>query len=196
MRALLILLALAIPAVANDTQDLIAASRAQVDVTTTHDPSYTALASSGGDVDRTRGVCTDVVIRALRDAWGIDLQLAINRDMTAHLTAYPQLWGLQSTNRNIDHRRVPHLQTLLSRIGAEGATSTHPASFHAGDIVTYTLPGNLPHIAIVCDRMGARGPMILHNIGRGAQEEDSLFAYPITRHDRLTPKALGKLRVP
>lgn len=194
MRAFLILLALSTTAHADDAQTLIAASRAQIGVTTAYDPSYSALEFPGGDVDRTRGVCTDVIIRALRDAWGIDLQLAVNRDMKAHFAAYPQLWGLKATDRNIDHRRVPNLQTLFARIGAVLDPSTDPAAFDPGDIVTYLLPGNLPHIAIVSDQRGADAPMILHNIGRGAQEEDSLFEYPITGHYRLTPDAITKLR--
>ena len=194
MRAFLLLFALATPAFAQDAQTLITASRAQVGVTTNYDPAYTALEFPGGDVDRSRGVCTDVIIRALREAWGIDLQLAVNRDMKAHFSAYPKNWGLKTTDRYIDHRRVPNLQTLLARMGAERDISSDPAAFLPGDIVTYLLPGNLPHIAIVSDRMGTSAPMILHNIGRGAQEEDSLFEYPITGHYRLTPDAIAKLR--
>ena len=30
---------------------------------------------------------------------------------------YPKIWGLKSTDRNIDHRRVPNLETFFQRHG-------------------------------------------------------------------------------
>lgn len=174
---------------------LTAAARDQVGVTVGYDPSYAALAFPGGDISRDRGVCTDVVIRALRDGWGIDLQLAVNRDMQADFAAYPALWGLTRPDRNIDHRRVPNLATLLARIGAEVPLADGPAPYLPGDIITWTLPGNLPHMGIVSDRLGVEGaPLILHNIGAGAQEEDILFAYPMTGHFRLGADQVARLR--
>ena len=144
---------------------------------------------------RDRGVCTDVVIRALRDGWGIDLQLAVNRDMTANFAAYPALWGLSTTDRNIDHRRVPNLATLLTRVGAALPLTGEPTPWLPGDLVTWTLPGNLAHIGIISDKITPDGtPLILHNIGAGAQEEDILFAYPITGHYRIGDDAQAKLR--
>ncbi len=174
---------------------LTEAARDQVGVTVTYDPAYTALAFPGGDLPRDRGVCTDVVIRALRDAWDIDLQLAVNRDMQANFAAYPALWGLTRTDRNIDHRRVPNLQTLLTRIGADLPLTDAPTPYLPGDIITWTLPGNLSHIGIVSDRRTAKGtPLVLHNIGAGAREEDILFTYPMTGHYRLSADAVGKLK--
>ena len=135
------------------------------------------------------------VIRALRDGWGIDLQLAVNRDMQADFAAYPGLWGLTSTDRNIDHRRVPNLRTLFAHIGAEVPLEEGPTPYLPGDIVTWTLPGNLDHIGIVSDRLTADGtPLVLHNIGRGAQEEDILFAYPMTGHYRIGKDQARRLK--
>ncbi len=171
------------------------AARQQVGVTVTYDPAYVGLEFPGGDLPRDRGVCTDVVIRALRDGWGIDLQLAVNRDMTADFRAYPALWGLTATDRNIDHRRVPNLQALFARIGADLPLSEDPTPYLPGDIVTWTLPGNLAHIGIVSDRRGPQGtPLILHNIGDGAQEEDILFAYPMTGHYRIGADQAARLK--
>ena len=198
MRSLTLLLSLllAAPALAgSEPSRLTAAARAQVGVTLTYDPAYVTLEFPGGDLPRDRGVCTDVVIRALRDAWGIDLQLAVNRDMTADFAAYPALWGLTGTDRNIDHRRVPNLQTLFTRIGAEVPLDEGPVPYLPGDIVTWKLPGNLDHIGIVSDRRTDQGmPLILHNIGAGAQEEDILFAYPMTGHYRIGKDQAGKLK--
>lgn len=181
-------------ATAQDVPALIAAARSQVGVTTIYDPAYVALDFPGGDPAPDRGVCTDVIIRAFRTGWGIDLQLAVNRDMQADFGAYPALWGLTTTDRNIDHRRVPNLATLFSRAGAALPVSTDPAAFQPGDLVTWMLPGNLPHIGIVSDRGAADGtPLVLHNIGRGAEESDMLFSYPLTGHFRLTDSALAVL---
>lgn len=193
--ALALSLCLAAPAFAgSEPSRLTTAARDQVGVTVTYDPSYARLDFPGGDIPRDRGVCTDVVIRALRDGWGIDLQLAVNRDMKAAFSAYPQLWGLTATDRNIDHRRVPNLQTLLSRIGAELPLEDLPTPYLPGDIVTWKLPGNLDHIGIVSDRLGPDGtPLVLHNIGAGAKEEDILFIYPMTGHYRIGKAQAQKL---
>jgi hypothetical protein len=130
-----------------------------------------------------------VLIRALRVAHGIDLQAAVNRDMKANFAKYPANWGLKTTDRNIDHRRVPNLQTFLARMGAEVTDNFLP-----GDIVTSLLPGNLPHILIVTDRRGAQDPMIVHNIGAGTRVEDRLFEFPHTGHYRLSPEVLARIR--
>ena len=136
--ALILALVCAMPAFAGtEPSRLTEAAREQVGVTVTYDPAYVSLAFPGGDLPRDRGVCTDVVIRALRDAWDVDLQLAVNRDMKADFAAYPRLWGLTRTDRNIDHRRVPNLQTLFTRIGAdlpltEGRPPTCPATSSPG----------------------------------------------------------------
>jgi uncharacterized protein YijF (DUF1287 family) len=191
-----LLVVLACPVFAGSVPSrLTEAAREQVGVTVTYDPSYVRLEFPGGDLPRDRGVCTDVVIRALRDGWGIDLQLAVNRDMTADFDAYPALWGLSAPDRNIDHRRVPNLQTLFARIGAAVPLVEGPTPYLPGDIITWTLPGNLSHIGIVSDRRGPDGtPFILHNIGKGAQEEDILFAYPMTGHYRIGADEAARLK--
>ncbi|MES2144721.1 MAG: DUF1287 domain-containing protein [Pseudomonadota bacterium] len=175
----------------------VAAAREQVGVTTGYDPAYATLAFPGGDVRRDRGAATDVVIRAMRDGWHVDLQLAVNRDMTAEFSAYPALWGLTTPDRNIDHRRVPNLVTLLTRLGASlPVDPREPTPFLPGDLVTWELPGNLAHIGIVSDRRSADGtrPLILHNIGQGAEESDVLLAYPITGQFRVDAQVAARLR--
>ncbi len=174
----------ATPAFAQSTKSaaaLITAARRQVGVTLSYDPAYTRLAFPGGDVPRAKGVCTDVVIRAYRDAFGMDLQALVNADMKRAFGAYPTRWGLRSTDRNIDHRRVPNLQTFLARQGAARQLSSAPSDWAPGDIFTSLVGGNLPHIGIVSDRRTLSGrPLIIHNIGGGAREEDALFAHRLT----------------
>lgn len=167
-------------------QKLVVAARRQIGVTLTYDPAYSRLDYPGGDVPRERGVCTDVIVRAYRDGLAIDLQVLVHEDMRKAFSAYPALWGLKRTDRNIDHRRVPNLQTFLKRAGAALSVSRDGADYRPGDIVSQMLPGNLPHIGIVADDRSADGarPLLVHNIGAGARLEDVLFAYPLTGHYR------------
>lgn len=167
---------------------LVAAALAQVGKTTLYDPAYVKLAYPGGDVPIERGVCSDVVIRAYRDGLGVDLQKLVHEDMAAHFDAYPKLWGLAGTDRNIDHRRVPNLETFFTRKNAALPAATDAGQYKSGDLVTMRLPGNLPHIAIVTPHLsddGAR-PTLVHNIGGGAQVEDVLFAFRLTGHYRFS----------
>lgn len=184
-RLILLALGLLLSATPAAASELVEAARTQVGVTVTYDPAYVRLDYPMGDVASDRGVCTDVVIRAYR-AVGLDLQQAVHEDMRAHFDAYPALWGLRRPDRNIDHRRVPNLETWLRRQNAELNASTDPEAYQPGDLVTWRLPGNLPHIGIVSDRRSTDGrPLVIHNIGAGTQEEDVLFAWTVTARFRL-----------
>lgn len=163
---------------------LIEAARSQIGITTQYDPAYSALQFPGGDVPRSRGVCTDVIIRAYRDAFGIDLQPLVHADMRANFGHYPKIWGLRRPDKNIDHRRVPNLQIFLKRQGATLPVSQYADDWQAGDIFTSMVGGRLPHIGIVSDKMANGTPMILHNIGAGTREENKLFAHRLTGHFR------------
>ena len=166
----------------------VAAARAQVGITLYYDPAYVRLGYPGGDPPSDRGVCTDVLIRALRSV-GLDLQQRVHEDMRNAFDVYPQRWGLRRPDRNIDHRRVPNLETWMRRQGWS-LDDTDP---QAGDMITWMLPGNLPHIGIVSDQFDETGqrPLILHNVGAGTQEEDVLEQWPRVAHfrPRLQPAA-------
>lgn len=168
---------------------LVSAAREQVGVTLIYNPAYVRLSYPGGDVALEQGVCTDVIVRAYRAALNIDLQKLVHEDMKSSFAAYPKQWGLKRPDPNIDHRRVPNLQTLFQRKNASLPVTNNPADYRPGDLVTQMLPGNLPHIAIVSDRRSADGtrPLVIHNIGRGTREEDGLLAFPITGHYRFLP---------
>jgi uncharacterized protein len=168
------------PAATGKAAQLIAAARAQIGVTVRYDSAYTPLRFPGGDVPRERGVCTDVVIRAYRDAFGIDLQALVNADMSEEFNAYPRTWGLRRPDRSIDHRRVPNLRTWLTRQGASLPIPADPTGWRPGDIFTSLVGRSAPHIGLVSDRRGARGWLIVHNIGAGTREEDGLELWPVT----------------
>lgn len=163
------------------TRTLIAAARRQIGVTLSYDPAYARLAFPNGDVPRSRGVCTDVVIRAYRDAFALDLQALVNADMKRAFSAYPKRWGLTRPDSNIDHRRVPNLQTYFTRASARLTLPARLTDWRAGDILTCLVGRTLPHIGIVSDRLSASGrPLVIHNIGQGTREEDILPDHTIT----------------
>lgn len=155
-----------------------------------YDGSYYAIDYPGGDVPANKGVCTDVLIRAYRTL-GIDLQRLVHEDIANNFGAYPsqRIWGLKMPDTNIDHRRVPNLQAFFERNGVVLPITARAQSYQPGDLVTWRLPGNLPHIGIVSDRFTSDGstPLVVHNIGAGPRLEDILFAYKITGHYRYEP---------
>ncbi len=111
-------------ALAFDRNQLVRDARAQIGVTIGYDGTYRQLDYPLGDVPMQTGICTNVIIRALRQQ----------------------------------------------------------------NIVTWRLPGNLLHIGIVSDRRAEDGtPLIIHNIGRGTQEENILNEYPRITHYRYQP---------
>jgi uncharacterized protein len=175
---------IAMPLALAESPRLVDAARIQTQSRVVYDGQYTRIPYPMGDVPANRGVCTDVVIRAYR-ALGIDLQALVHEDMRANFSLYPRLWGLKKPDPNIDHRRVPNLQRFFERAGAK-VTRAQAESYLPGDLVTWILPGNLPHIGIVSDRHARNSdrPLVIHNIGAGPAEEDMLHAYPITGHYR------------
>lgn len=182
--AILALLAVWTQAAAAEIGTRIAeAALAQTRAAVVYDPAYVAIPYPGGDVPTERGVCADVVVRALRTV-GFDLQALVHEDMKGAFGAYPKNWGLTRPDPNIDHRRVPNLETFFRRAGARLPASTDAADYIPGDIVAWNLRGDrgfLPHIGVVSAERGASGrPLIVHNIGAGPKAEDVLFDWPIT----------------
>jgi len=166
--------------------NLVDAARAQIGVTIRYDPSYQAIDYPNGDVPIDGGVCTDVVVRAMRTARNYDLQTAVHEDMKANFHRYPQIWGLKRPDKNIDHRRVLNLKRFFTRNGWSVQLSNDPSAYKPGDIVTCLVPPNLPHIMIVSDRHGKDDiPLVIHNIGRGVEEANQLFEYKLTGHYRM-----------
>jgi len=172
-------------------KDLVAAAIDRTTHEVTYDGSYFSIPYPNGDVPENIGVCTDVIIRSYRSI-GTDLQQLVHEDMAENFSSYPskRIWGLSRTDKNIDHRRVPNLQEYFTRHGLKLAISTNKEDYAAGDIVTWMLPGNLPHIGIVTDKVSTTtgNPLVAHNIGAGPKLDDMLFYYKITGHYRYVPK--------
>ncbi|MEN7343358.1 MAG: DUF1287 domain-containing protein [Pseudomonadota bacterium] len=150
--------------------------------------AYRTIDYPGGDVPANIGVCTDVVIRSYRQL-GVDLQQLVHEDMVDAFDAYPseRIWGLTRPDTNIDHRRVPNLRKFFERHGTSLPLSRAAEQFLPGDIVSWVLPNNRPHIGIVTDEKARSGePLIVHNIGFGPKLENVLFAYELTGHYRFS----------
>ena len=171
---------------------IVEAARNQIGKTTRYDPQYVILTYPMGDVPIDRGVCSDVIVRALRDALGIDLQQLVYEDMKDSFLLYPRplKWGFKLfPNRNIDHRRVLNLERYFERKGFSVGISKNPEDYLPGDIVACMLEGGLPHIMIVSDKKNDEGiPFVIHNINRGTEEGYSVLDFFITGHYRMTHK--------
>lgn len=183
MKHILLLLLFVIAAPEKDFYDKL--SDAAITLTkdiVVYDSAYTQIKYPNGDVHKNKGVCTDVIIRAYRKL-GIDLQKEVHEDMKSNFTIYPKTWGLRGTDTNIDHRRVPNLQVFFTRKGTSLPMTDKANDYKPGDIVTWMLAGNKPHIGIVTHRKSSAGrPMMVHNVGYGQNLDDCLFSYKITGH--------------
>lgn len=172
------------------TEHCVAAAVERTQHTVRYDGAYVPIAYPNGDIPATMGVCTDVIIRAYRSL-GVDLQQLVHEDIAQNFERYPsrRIWGLHKPDKNIDHRRVPNLQAFFKRHGVELPVTQLAESYRAGDLVTWMLPGNLPHIGIVTDQTSSLTglPLIVHNIGQGPELEDMLFRYKVTGHYRYAP---------
>ena len=167
-------------------RSILDSAREQLKITTNYTQEYRVIPYPNGDMPPDTGACTDVVIRAFRKA-GVDLQKEVHEDMAANFSAYPQKWGLAHTDTNIDHRRVPNLQTFFTRKGKSAPISANGEDYKPGDVVTWDLDGKgMTHIGLVSNDWNDHDKryLIIHNIGGGVAEEDRLFAWKITGHYR------------
>jgi uncharacterized protein len=160
-------------------------ARAEVRNRTRYDASYVAMEYPGGDVPADRGACTDVVVRALRNA-GYDLQMLIHEDMQANFSQYPSRWGLTRPDSNIDHRRVSNQMTFFQRHGLSLTTEVEEAleEWQWGDVVCWDMGDGQLHTGIISDWTNADGvPLVIHN-GWITREEDCLTRWKIIGHYR------------
>lgn len=170
-----------------DALDLLIGARKTVvnaDAYTAEAQGYIPLSYPMGDVPRSIGVCTDVVIRAARNA-GIDLQRELHEDIRRARAAYPMVKG--QGDPSIDQRRVGTLLPYFKR-----RWETHTAKLddpadplRPGDILLMdTFPGRSgpDHIGIVSDRLDAHGlPLVINNWTNGTvtAEMDLLASVPV-----------------
>ncbi|HJS51735.1 MAG TPA: DUF1287 domain-containing protein [Pyrinomonadaceae bacterium] len=158
----------------------------QTKTTTGYTQQYFDIPYPNGDLPEDTGACTDVIVRAFRNA-GVDLQKEVHEDMARNFSDYPRKWGLSKTDTNIDHRRVPNLQTYFQRKGKSLPIRSIGDDYQPGDVVSWDLDGKgMTHIGIVSNLWNetTKRYLIIHNIGAGAKAEDRLFEWKITGHYR------------
>ena len=119
----------------------------------------------GGDVAPDMGVCTDVIVRALR--WGgvCDLQEEINNDLKANWSDYPmKRWSAKKPDPNIDQRRVPVQMVWFEKYWQE-INPEKESDFQPGDVVAWDMNGDGwgDHIGIVSDKIVNGVPYLIHN---------------------------------
>lgn len=137
----------------------------------------------GGDVAPDMGVCTDVIVRALR--WGgvCDLQEEIYNDIKAHWSDYPmKRWSAKKPDPNIDQRRVPVQMVWFGKYWQE-LDSPKESDLQPGDIVAWDMnsDGWGDHIGIVSDKSVNGLPYLIHNFPDPGYvaEEDVLHEWDI-----------------
>jgi uncharacterized protein YijF (DUF1287 family) len=150
-----------------------------------------------GDIPPDIGVCTDLVIRALRSA-GYDLQLRIYRDVLKDVkkkVLYPwKKWKKKHADRNNDHRRCPNQAAFFNRhadVYKVDPDNVDTGRFKPGDIVYWDLETGRFHIGIVSDKKSKEGvPLVIHSFptpGHTA-EEDALTDFRLLYGFRYPPE--------
>lgn len=165
-----------------------------------YDPAYVDIPFPMGDVPRGQGVCTDVVVRALRNA-GIDLQGAVAFDIKRSPGSYPMV---ENANANIDHRRVKTLLPWFERHWTAHTPAVDDADdpVRAGDVVfmdTITARRGPDHIGVVSDIRGDDGRLlVINNWDTGATTDPlALLGHvAVTHRFRVPVASVGDSVVP
>jgi len=162
-----------------DSVDILLGAKKTVVLHSAYQETAPKLAYPGGDVPENVGVCTDVIVRALRNA-GIDLQKAIFEDARLAASAYP---GIRERNPSLDHRRVRNLAVYFKR---HWRPIQRLDDLLPGDVVlldTFPSKPGPDHIGIVSDVLGPRRlPLIINAWTNGfhTEEMDLLPSIPMT----------------
>ncbi len=167
---------------------ILEGARKEVRKGTVYNSSYVEINYPGGDVPYNQGACTDVIIRAFRNA-GIDLQKLIHEDMKDNFELYPQKWGRETPDSNIDHRRVLNQVCFFKRFGESLTLKVYNniGEWRKGDIVYWKRRNGNYHCGIISDNVNNKGiPLVIHNSGRigFTKETDSLLSEKIIGHFR------------
>jgi uncharacterized protein YijF (DUF1287 family) len=172
---------------ADFTRRLVAAAVERTHHTVRYESAYVGILYPGGDVPADTGACTDEIIRSYR-AVGVDLQKEVHEDMVDNFDLYPSKtrYHARGTDKNIDHRRVPNLMVFFQRKGESLPITGRAEDYAPGDLVTWDLSSNVPHIGIVVDQKShwSGRYLMVHNIGEGPKMQDVLFDWKITGHYR------------
>jgi len=173
-----------------DPLDVLVGAKKTVLNADAYTEGYVTMTYPMGDVPREMGVCTDVIIRAVRNA-GIDLQKELHEDIRRAKGAYPMIKG--AGNPHIDQRRVATLLPYFKRHWEKHTEKLDDASdpLRPGDVVfmdTFPSRSGPDHIGIVSDTTGESGlPLVINNWTNGTvtAEMDLLTFVPVLHRFRL-----------
>jgi uncharacterized protein YijF (DUF1287 family) len=165
---------------------------ANADAYTAEAQGYIKLAYPGGDVDRKMGVCTDVIIRSVRNA-GLDLQQALHEDIKKRRKAFPMI--RRAPDPNIDQRRVGTLLPYFKKHWEQHTAKLDDTSdpLRPGDIIlmdTFPSKSGPDHIGIISDELTSEGlPLVINNWTNGTvtSEMDLLSFVPVLYRFRSPP---------
>jgi uncharacterized protein YijF (DUF1287 family) len=151
---------------------------------------YIGMAYPNGDVPRTIGVCTDVIVRAVRNA-GMDLQKELHEDIRRAKGAYPMVKG--AGDPSIDQRRVGTLLPFFKRHWEQHSAKLDDPQdpLRPGDVIfmdTFPNRAGPDHIGILSDRLDDQGlPLVINNWTDGTvtSEMDLLTFVPVLYRFRL-----------
>jgi uncharacterized protein YijF (DUF1287 family) len=170
---------------------LIGAKKAALDAAPYTNVGYVALSYPGGDVPRHQGVCTDVIVRAVRNA-GLDLQRDLHEDIIKRRKAFPMI--KKNADANIDQRRVGTLLPYFKKHWESHAAKLDDPQdpLRPGDIIlmdTFPSRSGPDHIGIISDTLGPGGlPLVINawDTGTVTSEMDLLSFVPVLYRFRLS----------
>lgn len=174
----------------SDPLDILIGAKKTVLNADAYTEGYIQMTYPNGDVPRDVGVCTDVVIRAVRNA-GVDLQKALHEDIARAKSAYPMVKG--RANWHIDQRRVKTLLPYFQRHWQAHTVKLDDAAdpLQPGDVIfmdTFPSKAGPDHIGIISDTIGDSGmPLVINNWTNGTvtAEMDLLSSVPVLYRFRM-----------
>lgn len=177
--------------------DLVKACQKRVDPNIIYDGRYYQMKYPMGDVPADRGVCTDAVIRVLRDV-GFDLQKHVHMDIVQDIRDNAsKIYHITKANSSIDHRRVWNLKKYFDGwamacasfmrnhngdcnrpciIGVPVTGEDGKGYFKPGTIIIYEMWKGQGHIGIVID---SDKNLLYHQVGYGQVIDESLRDWKI-----------------
>jgi len=174
---------------------ILEGARKEARLKTPYIMEYRTMAYPGGDVPPETGVCTDLVVRAFRNA-GYDLQSLLHEDRKAHPEVYPTyIWENKKPDKHIDHRRCQNLAVWFKRHTQSLTTESQGKvgkEWKGGDVVFFVHRGKEHpwHVAIVSDLRDEDGtPLLIDSFPPHTVEGHRLDEFgPIHSHFRVTPE--------
>ncbi len=169
----------------DDFSDFVLGARKDAENKPDYDSSY----FDTGYPPEDKGVCTDVIWRAFKNA-GYALRYMVDEDIEQRLDEYP---AVEKRDDRIDFRRVKNLRVYFEKYALSLTTDINEiAQWQPGDIVIF---GEDVHIGLVSDKRNSDGQtLIIHNGGQPDREENYLMygKQKVTGHYRFDAAVIEK----